>query len=81
VAESLVVGKISEIEKITVDHAEIHAEIEAMVETSSGDKEELRKALESQRNHESIEDTLVARKTIQKLAEIAQSEKEAKKEA
>jgi hypothetical protein len=52
-----------------------------MVETSSGDKEELRKALESQRNHESIEDTLVARKTIQKLAEIAQSEKEAKKEA
>jgi trigger factor len=81
VAESLVVGKISEIEKITVDHAEIHDEIEAMVETSSGDKEELRKALESQRNHESIEDTLVARKTIQKLAEIAQSEKEAKKEA
>jgi FKBP-type peptidyl-prolyl cis-trans isomerase (trigger factor) len=81
VAESLVVGKISEIEKITVDHAEIHAEIEAMIETSSGDKEELRKALESQRNHESIEDTLVARKTIQKLAEIAQSEKEAKKEA
>ena len=81
VAESLVVGKISELEKITVEHEEIHAEIEEMVQTSTGDKDELRKALESQRNHESIEDTLVARKTIQKLTEIAQSEKEAKKEA
>ncbi len=81
VAESLVVGKISELEKITVEHEEIHAEIEEMVQTSTGDKDELRKALESQRNHESIEDTLVARKTIQKLIEIAQSEKEAKKEA
>jgi trigger factor len=81
VAESLVVGKIAEQEKMTVDHAEIDAEIEEMVQMSSGDKDELRKALETQRNHESIEDTLVARKTIQRLAEIAQSEKEAKKEA
>jgi FKBP-type peptidyl-prolyl cis-trans isomerase (trigger factor) len=81
VAESLVVGKISETEKIKVDHAEIDAEIEGMVNTSSGDKDELRKALETQRNHESIEDTLVARKTIQRLTEIAQSTKEAKKEA
>jgi FKBP-type peptidyl-prolyl cis-trans isomerase (trigger factor) len=31
VAESLVVGKIAEQEKVTVDHAEIHAEIEEMV--------------------------------------------------
>jgi trigger factor len=81
VAESLVVGKIAETEKIKVDHDEIHKEIEEMVNTSTGDKEELRKALETQRNHESIEDTLVARKTIQRLTEIAQSTKEAKKEA
>jgi len=81
VAESLVVGKIAETEKIKVDHDEIHTEIEEMVNTSTGDKEELRKALETQRNHESIEDTLVARKTIQRLTEIAQSTKEAKKEA
>ena len=78
VAESLVVGKIAEQEKIKVDHAEIDAEIEEMVKNSTGDKDELRKALETQRNHESIEDTLVARKTIQRLAEIAQSKKEAK---
>jgi hypothetical protein len=52
-----------------------------MVQMSSGNKDELRKALETQRNHESIEDTLVARKTIQRLAEIAQSPKEVKKEA
>jgi trigger factor len=81
VAESLVVGKIAETEKIKVDHDEIHTEIEEMVNTSTGDKEELRKVLETQRNHESIEDTLVARKTIQRLTEIAQSTKEAKKEA
>jgi trigger factor len=81
VAESLVVGKIAEQEQIKVDHEEIHAEMEEMVNTTSGDKEELRKALETPRNHESIEDTLIARKTIQRLAEIAQSVKEAKKEA
>ena len=81
VAESLVVGKIAEAEKIKVDHGEIDAEIEEMVKLSTGDKEELKKALETQRNHESIEDTLVARKTIQRLTEIAQSEKEVKKEA
>ena len=80
VEESLVLGKIAEQEKIAVDHDEIHAEIEEMVNNSNGDKEELRKALESQRNHESIEDTLIARKTIQRLTEIAQSQKEAKKE-
>jgi trigger factor len=81
VAESLVVGKIAELEKVTVEHNEIDAEIEEMVQMSSGDKDELRKALETQRNHESIEDTLIARKTIQRLTEIAQSEKEVKKEA
>lgn len=78
VAESLVVGKIAELEKIKVDHEEIHAEMEDMINTSSGDKEELRKALETPRNHESIEDTLVARKTIQRLLEIAESPKAAK---
>jgi len=41
-----------------------------MVQMSSGDKDELRKALETQRNHESIEDTLVARKTIQRLQKL-----------
>jgi FKBP-type peptidyl-prolyl cis-trans isomerase (trigger factor) len=75
------VGKIAELEKITVEHNEIDAEIEEMVQMSSGDKDELRKALETQLNHESIEDTLIARKTIQRLTEIAQSEKEVKKEA
>jgi trigger factor len=78
VAESLVVGKIAELENIKVDHEEIHAEMEEMINTTSGDKEELRKALETPRNHGSIEDTLIARKTIKRLTEIAQSEKTAK---
>ena len=80
VSESLVLGKIAEQEKTEVTPAEIDAEIEEMVKNSSGDKNELRKALQSPRNRESIEDTLIARKTIQKLTEMAQS-KETKKEA
>jgi len=53
VAEILVVGKnFPKLRKSPSTTLEIHAEIEAMVETSSGDKEELRKALESQRNHD-----------------------------
>jgi trigger factor len=81
VAESLVVGKIAELENIKVSHEEVHAEMEEMINTTSEDKEEFRKALETPRNHESIEDTLIARKAIQRLTEISESTKETKKEA
>lgn len=81
VTESLVIGKIAEQEKIEVDPTEIDAEIEEMVKNSTGDKEQLRMTLQTPRNQESVEDTLVARKTVQRLTEIAQSSKEEKKEA
>jgi trigger factor len=81
VTESLVIGKIAEQEKIEVNQAEIDAEIEEMVKNSTGDKVQLKKTLQTPRNHESVEDTMVARKTVQRLTEIAQSPKEAKKEA
>jgi len=46
VAESLVVGKISEQEKIQVDHDEIHAEMEEMIILLP----EIRRTQESSRN-------------------------------
>jgi len=76
IAQSLVLGKISEEEKITVAPNEIDAEIEEMVKNSSGDKEALRKTLSDPRNRESVEDTLITRKVIQRLSEIARSPKE-----
>ncbi|MBN1643821.1 MAG: trigger factor [Dehalococcoidales bacterium] len=82
VAESLVLGKIAEQEKTSVTPAEIDAEIEEMVKRYNGsNKDEFKQALQAKHNRDSIEDTLIARKTLQRLVEIAQSKKETKKEA
>lgn len=81
VVESLVLGKIAEQEKVEVTPADIDAEIEEMVKNSTGNKDELKIALQNQRNRESIEDTLIVRKTIQRLKDITQIQKEEKKEA
>lgn len=78
VAESLVLGHIAEQEKIEVTPAEIDAEIEDMVKNSQGDKEELKKALNTEQNRESLENTLVTRKVLKRLTEIAQAPKEKK---
>lgn len=80
VEQSLVIGKIAEQEKIDATNEEIEAEIEEMVKTSSGDKDELKQILHNERNLESIKDNLIARKTVQHLTEIAQSKKETKKD-
>ncbi len=81
VAESLVLGKIAEEEKTAVTPAEIDAEIEEMLKRYNGNKDEFKQALQAKRNRDSTEDTLIARKTLQRLVEIAQSQKETKKEA
>ncbi|MDP2920233.1 MAG: trigger factor [Dehalococcoidia bacterium] len=78
VAEALVLGKIASEEKVEVTPAEIDAEIEELVKNSQGDKEELRRAFNSEQNRESIENTLVTRKVIKRLTEVAQSPKEQK---
>jgi trigger factor len=76
VAESLVLGKIAEQEKIEVTPAEIDTEIEDMVKNSQGDKEALKKALNTEPNRESLENTLVTRKVLKFLTEIAKAPKE-----
>jgi trigger factor len=81
VAESLVLGKIAEEEKTEVTPAEIDAEIEEMVKNSQGDKEALKKALNTEQNRESLENTLVTRKVLKRLTEISQAPREKKETA
>lgn len=81
VNESLVLGKIAEQEKVEVTPADIDAEVEEMVKNTTGNKDELRLALQNPRNRETVEDTLIVRKTIQRLKDIVQNPKETKQEA
>ena len=77
VTRSLVLGKIVEEEKIEVEDSEIDAEIKIMVEQSAEDsKNNVEKALNTSQARESIEQTLIARKAIERLVEIAKDSKE-----
>ena len=75
VCQLLVLGKIAEEEKVEVSGAEIDAEIEEMTSSAAENKDELKKALNTPQARESIEQTLVTRKTVQRLVEIAQGSK------
>ncbi len=80
VAESLVLGKIAEQEKIEATPAEIDAEIEIAVNNSQENKEAIRQALNNENNREAIENTLITRKVIKCLTDLAQSPKEKKED-
>ncbi len=71
VAQSLVLGKVAEEEKVEVDESEVDSEIENILKGASQKKEELREALNAPRSRESIKQVLLTRKTINRLAEIA----------
>ena len=73
VARSLVLSKISEEEKIEVSDAEVEAEINRVIENVRGDKEENREILNSPQNREAIKNSLLTRKTVQRLVELAKS--------
>jgi trigger factor len=75
VCQSLVLGKIAEEEKVEVSGAEIDAEIEEMTGSAAENRDELKRALNTPQARESIEQTLVTRKTVQRLVEIAQGSK------
>ena len=69
---SLVLGEVTEAEKIEVSDSEIDTEIENMTKDSdAGKKDELKGFLNTPRARESIKQTLMTRKTIQRLVEIA----------
>jgi len=78
--QSLVLGKIAEEEKFEVSDSEINAEIENMTKGATENKDELTKFLNTPQARKSIEQTLITRKTIQRLVEIAKgSDKNIKK--
>jgi trigger factor len=71
VTSSLVLGKIAEEEKIEVSDTEIEADIEGMVRSATENTDELSKFLNTPQSRESIKRSLLTRKTIQRLVEIA----------
>ncbi|MFC2020580.1 trigger factor [Chloroflexota bacterium] len=79
VTRSLVLGNITEEEKIEVSDAEIDAEIEMMVKDVAEKQDELKKVLNTLQTRESIKQTLRTRKTFQLLKDIAQDSKGTKK--
>jgi trigger factor len=72
VTSSLVLGRIAEEEKIEVSDTEIEADIEGMVRSATENKDELNKFLNAPQSRESIKRSLLTRKTIRRLVEIAE---------
>jgi len=78
IIQSLVLGKITEEDKIEVGDSEVDTEIEDMTKSVTENKDELKKVLDTPQARESIRQTLITRKTIQRLGEIADGSKETK---
>ena len=76
IARSLVLGRVAEEEKIEVSSSEIDTEIENMIKSTAEQKDELKKVLDTPQARQSIEQTLITRKTVERLVEIAQGSKE-----
>jgi len=75
IATSLVLGKITEAEKIEVGESDIDAETENMLQSATGNKEELQKLMHAPQSRESVRQILTTRKTVQQLSEIAKGSK------
>ncbi|MDD4876183.1 MAG: trigger factor [Dehalococcoidales bacterium] len=71
VTQSLMLGKIAEGENIKVDETEIDTEINDAVERTNEDKEKLKDYLNAPQARNSIRQSLLTQKTIQKLVDIA----------
>ena len=79
VIRSLVLGKITEAEKIEVDDSEIDAEIEKMVKDADKQADEMRKFFSLPQARESIKQFLLGRKTVERLVQIATEQKQVTK--
>ena len=78
VIRALALGKIMEEEKIEVSDAEIDNEIENVTKGATENKEGLEKVLNTPQARESIGQTLITRKAVQRLTEMAKETKKAK---
>lgn len=79
VFRSLVLDRIAEAEKIEVNDADIDAELERMIEGAGDKKDEARKQLNTPQVRGSLGQMVAARKTVQRLVEIAGQSKRATK--
>ena len=78
VIRALALAKIVEEEKIEVSDTEIDDEIENVTKSATENKEGLEKVLNTPQARESIGQSLVTRKAVQRLTEIAHETKKAK---
>ncbi len=72
ITRALILGKVADEEKIEVTEAEVEEEVEAMAKGAGEKGEELRRLFNSVAARQSLEQTLLTRNTIKRLAEIAQ---------
>lgn len=71
VARSLVLAKIAEEENIEVGEAEIDEEVEKILKDAGKQTKELSKLLDLAQTRESIKQFIIARKTVERLVQIA----------
>ena len=78
VTASLVLGRVAEAEKIEVTAEEIENGVNNLVRSATEDRREgLRKLLDTPQTRESLRQSLLTRKTIERLTEIAKSPEKA----
>jgi len=81
VTASLVLTKIAEVEKVEVSEADITNGIDNLSRGVAEDKKaDMRKLLDTPKTRESIKQSLLTRKTIERLSEIAKKTEEPVKE-
>ena len=81
VIRSLVLGRITEAEKVEVSEADVDAELDRMIQSTGEKKDEAKKQLDTPQVRSSLEQILTTRKTVQRLVEIAGGPKRAEKRA
>ena len=72
ITRALILGKVADEEKIEVTEAEVEEEVETMAQGAGEKGEELKRLFSSAAARQSLEQTLLTKKTIKQLAEIAQ---------
>jgi trigger factor len=82
VTASLLLGKVAEVEKIDVSESEIDNRLDSMVLGVAEEKKaEMRHLFDNPQTRASLKQSLMARKTIERLADMAKNTRETKKEA
>ncbi len=81
VTASLLLGKIAELEKIEVTGADIDKRLDnMMLGVEEAKKADMRKLFDTPQTRDSIKQSLLARKTVERLADIAKGMKESTKD-